>query len=53
MTQMSTTLLVNASEKPRHQKCLKFVNIEFYKYFNGLLHKMMNDIFKLRKIPNI
>ena len=45
----SITLLVNANEKPIHEKCLEFLMIEVYKYLSGLPPQIMNDIFKPRK----
>ena len=42
-------LLVNATAKSIHQKCLEFLMIEVYQYLNGLSTQIINDIFKLRK----
>ena len=42
-------LLENAKEKPVHQKCIKLLMIEVYKYLNGLSPDIMSDIFKLRE----
>ena len=39
----------NANEKPVHQKCIKLLTIEVYKYLNGLSPDIMSDIFKLRE----
>ena len=43
------TLLVTGNEKSLQEKCLEFLMIKFYKYLNGLLPQVVNDIFKLRK----
>ena len=40
---------VNTNEKSIQQKCLEFLMMEVYKYFNGLSPQLMNGIFKLRK----
>ena len=40
-------LLENANEKLVHQKCIKFLLIEIYKYLNRLSPDIMNIIFKL------
>ena len=42
-------LLENANEKLVHQKCIKLLMIEVYKYLNGLSPDIMSDIFKLRE----
>ena len=42
-------LLEDANEKQVHQKCIKLLMIEVYKYLIGLSPDIMNDIFKLRK----
>ena len=42
-------LLENANEKQVHQKCIKRLMIEVYKYLNGLSPDIMSDIFKLRE----
>ena len=42
-------LLENANEKQVHQKCIKLLMIEVYKYLNGLSRDNMNDIFKLKE----
>ena len=41
--------LENANEKSVHQKCIKFLLTEVYKYLNGLSPHIMNTIFKLRQ----
>ena len=41
--------LGNSNEKPVHQKCIKLLMIEVYKYLNGLSPDIMSDIFKLRE----
>ena len=42
-------LLENSNEKPVHQKCIKLLMIEVYKYLNDLSPDIMSDIFKLRE----
>ena len=42
-------LLGNANEKLVHQKCIKFLLIEVYKYLNGLSPDIMNTVFQLRQ----
>ena len=42
-------LLNNANQKSVHQKCIKFLMIEVYKYLNGLSPDIMNTVFKLRQ----
>ena len=42
-------LLENANEKSVHQKCIKFLLIEVYKYFIRQSLDIMNTIFKLRQ----
>ena len=53
MSQTFYTLLVRANEKSIHQNCLEFLTIEVYKYFNGLLPQIMNDVLSLEKAPTI
>ena len=42
-------LLKNENEKSVHQKCIKFLLIQVYKYLNGLSLDIMNTFFKLRQ----
>ena len=53
MSQTFYTLLVLANEKSIQQKCLEFLTIEVYKYFNGVLPQIMDDISTLEKAPTI
>ena len=46
-------LFENASEKEVHQKYVELLMIEVYKYLNGLIPDIMNDIFKLRENYNM
>ena len=40
---------MNANEKTIHEKCLEFLMVEVYKYFNGLSPRIMDDTLKLTK----
>ena len=42
-------LLQNGNEKSTRQKCIEFLLIEVYKYFNDLSPDIMNTIFKFRQ----
>ena len=44
----SERLLENENGKSVHQKCIKFILIEVYKYLNGLSPDIMDTIFRLR-----
>ena len=41
-------LLENVNEKPVHQKFIKLLMTEVYKYLNGLSPDIISEIFKLR-----
>ena len=46
---LMTLLLEEAHQITFHQRCINSLMIEVYKYLNGNLSDIMNDIFKLRK----